>query len=735
MEKLKFVPLLLFLFILVAAQPAQALPNIDMRVSTNEVPQDSVSSCPDSIISSDVLKVTITNNGESTDTLLLSLDWIDNSGFILPDITLASGESREIEPLWLTVPFSMEPGTYAARIEAESTLTGETENVDVKVNVLRCRSVDLSVTENFQETCTELTEPVQYSVTVTNNGKWDESFQLTADMDWVIFSDSTVYLLPGESKAVTVTATPPEGLEGSQKITLTASPTDSRFAYIRDTENLFLDIKDCYKFSAAITPSEGRTCSDRSTEFTLIIDNTGSVVDTYHMTAPDWIEMDETVVSLEASERGEISFTALPEATGITEFSIEVRSISDESVVSPTASLIVEECRGFEIVQLDVEKTVCAGLFPENFTVQIQNTGSVENEISLSTSFGELEEETVTLAPGEIHEALIRVVSSAEEGVQEFNLTATDGVSTRVAEMRMISESCYSADMLIEPESQTACPYTNVEYMITVTNLGNLEDTYTVSYGVGSETVTLLPAESAEMFFILPADYPEAGVYAIRVNLTSANGIETSKVVSLNVKELGECYSVELTDGDGTVETGKAIGKEINVKNTGEVAGVFQLSLEAPEWVLIKPVTVSLESGQEESAYVYISPLYATTPGDYIVKVKAASQYATGEFDLTVTVPEGQFEEVEPPEVPEEPENVTEPPEDNITTNETEPTTNITLNVSTEDDEINDSAPITGEVVGEDSDADRQFRTMAIAVIAIIIIIILAARFVLLFKK
>jgi uncharacterized membrane protein len=728
MENLKFAPLSLFLFMLIATVPVQALSNIDMRVSTNEIPSDSVSSCPDSIISSDVLSVTITNNGESTDTILLTLDWIDESGFILPEITLASGESREIEPLWLTVPFSMEPGTYAARIEAKSSLTGETSSVDVKVNVLRCRSVDLSVSQNFQETCSEVAQPVQYSVTVTNNGKWDESFQLSADKSWVLFSDSTVYLMPGESKVVAATATPPEGLEGSQKITLTASPTDPRFAYIKDTENLFLDIKDCYRFSAGIQPAEGRACSDQSSEFTLIIDNTGSTVDTYHITAPSWIEMEETVVSVEASERKVIGFTAFQEKTGVTEFSIEVKSINDETVANPTASLIVEDCRGFEIMQADVEKTLCAGPFTDNFTVQIKNTGSVDNEIALSTSFGELEDETLMLAPGETGEALIRVVSLAEEGVKEFSLTITDGVNTRVVQMRMITENCYSANLSIEPDSQTACPYTNVEYLITLTNTGNLEDTYTVSYGVGSETVTLPPAESAEMFFILPADYQEAGVYAIRVNLTSLSGLETSRIVSLSVKGVEECYSVELTDGDGTVETGKAIGKEINVKNTGEVAGTFQLSLEAPEWVLIKPVTVSLESGQDENVYVYISPLYATEAGEYSVKVRAASQYASGDFDLTVTIPEGQF----PGEIPE---NVTDqPPEENITTNETE-TTNITLNVSTEDGINDTSPPITGEVVGEDSESDRQFRTMAIAVIAIIIIIILAARFVLLFKK
>ena len=175
----------------------------------------------------------------------------------------------------------------------------------------------------------------------------------------------------------------------------------------------------------------------------------------------------------------------------------------------------------------------------------------------------------------------------------------------------------------------------------------------------------------------------------------------------------------------GTVETGKAIGKEVHVKNTGEVAGTFQISLEAPEWVLVKPVSVSLGPGEEENVYVYISPLYATEAGEYSVKIKADSQHASGDFDLRITVPEGQM----PPAG-----NETQPPEQNAT-NGTGQGTNITLNVSTDDGLNETGVPITGELTAEEQEADRQFRTMAIAVIAIIIIIILAARFVLLFKK
>ncbi len=698
---------------------AYALSNVELSVFSNQLPSASVSACPDSVITSDELNVVVTNNGENTDTFLLSLDWFENSGFIVPEITLASGESRKIEPFWLTVPYDAAPGIYTATVTAKSTVTGDISSSEIQVEVMQCRAVKLSANPSSSDLCLETEKGAEYELNVTNNGKWDETFVISSDADWVSFPEDTVTLSPGETKTVTATANPPRTSPGTLSITFAATPEDQRFSYVKDSSTVSLELKDCYNFNASLEPEESRICSGESAGFTLFLRNTGIFPDIYTLSTPEWVSVSNRSVTLLPSEEREIKLAASPEAAGVSGFDVKITpGHGNEATLSST--VIAEQCKSFEIAQIDIEKTVCSGLFSDQFTVQIKNTGKVENTISLSTTFGELDQDEITLSPGETKEVHVKVVSPAEEGRTRITLTATDGVNTRTEEMTLVSERCYSAEAEVRPESVYACAGENANYSVFVNNTGSIADVFTVDYGIGSESMFLGSGQSGSVPVVIPVVYEEPGIYALQITISSQNGVNISRAASLNVLPKEECYSVLLSDGNGTIRTGEATGKAITVKNTGKLPQSLSVSLSgAPEWVYLEPQTLELETGEEGKVYLYVSPPFGTEPGEYRFSVVAGSKYSEGELPITVTVPgeEGENEAV-------------------VTIGEEKNETNVTLNVTTETgNESGEGTPITGIASGEETSPDKGLRITAIAVIVLLIIIILAIRFILLFRK
>ncbi len=359
----------------------------------------------------------------------------------------------------------------------------------------------------------------------------------------------------------------------------------------------------------------------------------------------------------------------------------------------------------------------------------------MNNTITFSTTEGILDKESVTLAPGETSTVTLKVKPPQEEGAENITVVLNDGITLRKIDMKLISTNCYAAEITVQPSAQYACPHTSAVYAVTVKNTGKLNDSFTLDYGVGRETLTLDAGESKTVNITIPIDFEESGVYIVQMSLTSENGIQKSEKATLNVRPMSECYSVLVMDGNATVKTGEATGNAVYIKNTGKVAQTFNLTLKGPEWAYIKPTTASIEPGENETVYVYISPLYATEPGEYTVTVKAASQYASGSYDIKVTVPStGQQQPAEEENKtaeetqPEQNESVSE---ENISTGQTG--TNISLDVTIGENE-SEGAPITG-MASESESQPTNPRTIAIAVISLIIIAILAIRFILLFKK
>jgi uncharacterized membrane protein len=745
---IKNIPEFVFstLILLALATPVMGQ-GIGLDVSTGQQPPTRISVCPDSVLSD--IDVRVTNLGSQTDTIMLSLDWPADLGFIKPTQTLASGETATVKPFWLTIPFNMDPGIYHAKVTAESSLTGGRVDEEIEIEVMRCHSVEVSTEDSQGRSCRETQEPVVYDIMITNQGKFSESYDLSASVEWAEFSRSRVSMSSGNSESVSLVLSPPSGISaGKHTVFITARSIDS---YATATSSVEIEAVDCLDYSITLDPASMDTCLGEIVEFELTISNLGDDEDAYGIDLPDWVFSEKSRTELGSGESETIALTAIPDRMGIQRFDVTVTSERDSSAdpKSEEGLVDVEECRGVAVIAAPTDVTVCQGE-SRKVSISIKNTGSVEGSFSLDSSFGILDQDSVTLGPGESTSANLDVdTADLPIGTVVIDISASDGEISDSASVDFEVEECFSATIEIQPDDVVVCPGARIPYIMVVENTGKESDTYTLDFADESVELTLNSGESDTMSYDFAIPYVQEGRYLFTVELTSEGGISELVTSEITLKASESCYGVELVDSPGTVDVGRATTVEITVRNTGEESDNFRISMtKGPEWAFLQPEEIHVGARSDETVYLYLSPGFGTPEGSLTVSVKAESDQVSDEIDILVTVPEtsGETPDVPEPTEPEEPaENVTEPeePVENVTNGEpvdnvTEPAENVTepdeegnvsINVTHPTEE--DGQPITGGAVEE-----RPFwKTAAVAIIALIIVIILVLRFVLLFKK
>lgn len=699
--------------------PAVMAESLDLQVSTGQQPSNRISTCPDTVLSD--IDLMLTNLGGQTDTIELSLDWPADMGFIKPFITLSSGESQKVNPFWITVSYNLEPGIYHAKVNAESSMTGDVVSEDIEIEVMQCHSVYIIADDDYGQSCSESGEPVIYDLEIGNQGKWSETFELSASVEWAEFSEDEVTIGAQNSRTVSLVLSPPVGTSsGLHTVFVTAKSTES---YATDSASVEMEVVDCFEFEADLDPESQSACVGETRDFDLIITNTGEQEDEFTITVvPDWVFPDRESVELQGGESETILLTAAHDEEGIQSFDVVVESQRDSAAESVTLSgmLDVNECRGVAIIVTPSDEDACKGETVE-FSVSVKNTGSIQETYDLESTFGVLDTESIELDGGKSG-TVILTVDTAElpEGSVVIDITASDGSIVDTASVELDVENCFSAELSVQPDEVTVCPGASIPYTIKVENTGKEADEYTISFADQERFMSLEAGESEVTSYDFEIPYIEEGRYLFSVELASEGGIDLLETSEINMRSSDTCYGVELEDDMGVVEVGRATTVEIAIMNTGEQAENFMVEVESgPEWAFLQPSEIHIDGGEEDVIYLYLSPGFGTALETYMVSIRAYSDHAEDTLDVTVIVPEDITD------VPVEPEEPTEPEEPE------EPAGNITINVTHPEEPPVNGTPITGGAVEE-----RPFwKTAAVALIALIIVAILVLRFVLLLKK
>ncbi len=701
------------IFLILAASVFAQSGSFDLDVQV-----DTVSTCPTIMQGEPPLNkydvpIFISNWYDFPDTYEFYLDLPEGwSGFAGIGSSVASGETKQVEPFWITVPDTGE-GTFTVTISALSGQTGETVMESFDVNVLSCHNLDLIPDSFYKTVCIETAQPAVYTLTIINKGKTSEIFDISVQdnlgerVPWAEFSDSAITLESGETKTITLTLNPPLDTLGKKELTILA---ESRNTYANVRENIEVEVVDCFEYESSLHPSENTVCMGRGTSYTLTLSNP-KTEDSFRIVTPNWVVPENEYVTLPAGDTANIELTATPREIGELEFDVSIYSTKDPDTVQVIKGTVnSHDCRDVSVSISPEHKDVCTA-YPANFTVFVKNLGTMVDTFDITSTFGSLEQTSVTLQPEEIRTIPLAVDPLYTPTEKVIQVVARSGNVSDETSATLTVKNCYSVGLTMDPPETSICPCLGIHYDIGVENVGELADTYTVMFQNTTQEIFLQPGEKEYLNFNFSSSCEMEGFYSPTATVTSDNMAVPQKVsANLTVKKLTDCWSLEMTGGEVEMGPDNVYTVPVEIKNLGENPTLYELSLEGPDWMYLEPKNVSLGFEETEYAYIYISPYYGLEFGNYTALVHARSLHAVSTARIYVEIT---------------PEFLA----GNATTETLlvmNATTGITLNASLGETETEP----TGMFIG----IAPTWKTITIGVITIIIIIILVVRFAYLLK-
>ncbi len=527
--------------LLLAGIPALAIQyDTDFDLNTNQA-----SLCPGNTVQ---VLGTVTNMGDTTKSydVKASVDWVT----IAPNsFSLAPQESGTVY-IYVTPPFGEEPGEKTVTITLRDTATNTEYKQELTVNVEQCHAVSLEVEPQEYHGC--IGGDAKFILTITNNGKYEETFVISSDEG--IIENKKVTLEPAHSAQVEMTVPVTDTLE---KTIITVKSLQS---YATATgEVLVRADKQCYGVAVISIPPEQRVCQGEQAEYAITIKNVGAKAQTFTLSADINGTFGTKELTLEGGEVGETYFRIPTEGLEEGEKTFTVRVESEKAFDTATTKLVVKDCYALEASAPEVVE-VCPGK-EAVITVSLKNTGERADTYTITPTKGETTKNEVSLEPGERKEVAIAIptnpLDTGEEKVLiEVSSPHEHETLETVIRMREINE-CYGATVTIEPPEIKAQDYKGVLFTVRVRNTGEFEDHYTVELSgpdwvrIDPKEFSLGPGEEATLYMYAYPEYgTPSGDYELMVKIRDEVGIETTATATFSFERAGGEEEVTAPTGE-----------------------------------------------------------------------------------------------------------------------------------------------------------------------------------------
>jgi len=374
-------------------------------------------------------------------------------------------------------------------------------------------------------------------------------------------------------------------------------------------------------------PQESSTRIDSFTSYEVTVENTGPVEDVYSLTSSDTASIDiaPRQVELEPGESEVVNIWYNPDSqkeAGRYSFDINAKSRANGNTYS--AQGFVNVIREHD-VSMNVQEpgSVCLGE-RATYQVELTNEGLQKETFELTSPVGEFSQNEVTLEDQETQTVEL-YVSSEQEREESFNVVtaSTTSYAQSIKSVNFQAETCYSSEVVVNPESQRVASGATAEYDITVRNTGTRADEFVLqtSQGQLQNTTLQIPADSSATTS-LEFTLEELGEQQVQITAESEitttatasatvyNGMESE--ISVPQQEVNTCENTE-------TET------PVNVENTGEATETFELQTTrgnlSQEEVTLRPgaseqLNLSYSTGDEASQINYQITSTASTFGE-----------------------------------------------------------------------------------------------------------------------
>lgn len=395
-----------------------------------------------------------------------------------------------------------------------------------------------------------------------------ETYSLKANSDWATIAPDKITLNAGESSAIyTYLTSDCSAAPGKYDIEITAKTE----AGTKKQQTVSATILPCHVISVEPDSDKKSACIEDSVKFNITVRNGGKNNESLKLSATKGA-LSENSIDIERGQSKNVILTVPIDAQ---ESKINVTAQSDSSYAGGKIALSAYgySCRSasMEIEPLSAE--TCSAEGSAKYSVKITNSGSKNETFSLTSSFGALSENTVSL-PANAKKEILLLVSPKE--AKNYNITVK-AVSSNIALEKtaaLNSVQCRSVSAAIIPAEKSACINQNATYSVRVSNTGKLNDTYvlTASMGALEKKALEIPAgQSQSVLLTISAENMGKGDYPFNVIAESSASRQINSIASAKFSA-EDCVLSSIASEPENIPLcpGKEARFKILVENTGK---------------------------------------------------------------------------------------------------------------------------------------------------------------------
>jgi len=396
-----------------------------------------------------------------------------------------------------------------------------------------------------------------------------------------------------------------------------------------------------------ITPETQAVNIGGTVVYTLTLLNPGVSDDTYTLEViglpPDWVQVPASinvpaqtsvVVPLEITPAIDTEPAELPFAITAT--------TSGGGQDTGTASFTV--FNGLELALEPVAQRAPTGVAVA-YTLTLTNQDSLAHTFELASSgLAQVVLPETVQVPAETSLSVVITVTSAAHGPHPFTISATGSGGYDTVDGVLIAEGRAAVTLALDPENQVGGPGAPAPFDLTVTNLGDLADSYDLSVSAPAGWSASLLANGAMVdslsvpahafnsvtlrLLLTPAVATVPGAYEFSVTARSqANpAVEATIIGTLDVTNRG--VQVAISPQQATLDPLQGGTWQVTITNVGLVADTYDLLAAGmiAAAATFSSNSVALAPGQSQTVQMTTVPMPFVLPQTYAFSVAAISQ-------------------------------------------------------------------------------------------------------------
>ena len=486
---------------------------------------------------------------------------------------------------------------------------------------------------------------VTFTVTVTNVGDVEDTYTLSATSGegWSVSIEPTLLTIAAgasDNATLSVVVPPDASDDDSDIIGIKALSTGD--PEVDDFEDAYVQVTVQRGVNVLISDPKNSGPPGENVTFTVTVINTGNVVDSYDLMVKDSTGWGPTLsenlledVQPDENKTATLSVTIPENVSADAEDKITVTATSTKDTeVSASASCIatVTVVRGVEVsISPENQKGPPKGKL--EYTITIVNKGNIEDNYSLTVSDNEnwgptISPTSLTIPSNDSRTAKLNVTipEDAENGTKDnVTVTATSHGDNTVKDNASCTAQAFivrGVGVSIDPSHSSDVPGATLSYTVTVTNTGNVADSYDLTISddavpswnptVSRTSLTIAAggSDTATLSVTIPSDAEHGERDDIQVVAAS---MEVSASASCEAEaSILRRVEVSISPGSGSGEPGTSLTYSVTVRNTGLMDDTYTLRAVGKEgWsVSIEPDSLTIAAGASDNATlrVVISP-------------------------------------------------------------------------------------------------------------------------------